>query len=57
MAFYSPRRDERKRGEESLSKAAAESEARERRQAEEAKQEKEALRRTYDKQVGLGSRW
>ena len=48
------RREERKRSEDAQARAAAEAEAREKRQAEDWRQEKEALRRTYDKQVCRG---
>lgn len=45
------RRDERKRSEEALSKVVSEHDAAVKRAAEEAKAEKEAMRRTYDKQL------
>lgn len=48
------RRDERKRHEEALCKAAAEGDERVRAAHEEAKQERETLRRAHEKQVGLG---
>ena len=48
----SSRRDERKRAEEALAQAVSEHEAREKRLLREGEQEKEAMRRTYDKQVG-----
>ncbi|GAX85621.1 hypothetical protein CEUSTIGMA_g13036.t1, partial [Chlamydomonas eustigma] len=45
------RRDERKHSEEALAKAAADAKAREVRVLEESKLEREALRKTYDKQL------
>ena len=45
------RRDERKRSEEALARAVSEHETREKRLMEEAKQEKEAQRKAFDKQV------
>ena len=45
------RRDERKRAEEALAKVVSEHDAAIKRTAEEAKAEKEAMRRMYDKQL------
>lgn len=53
--MHTHRRDERKRHEEALEKASAEGAERVKEAQEEAKREREALRRAHEKQVGVKS--